>query len=97
MVEHSFNTQQQSVLNLDLKTHIFLEGPFKSGKTALALARLREYAINSDPTHQVLVLIPQQTLSLPYRHCIQNPDFPAGVLPTIITLAGLARKFITLN
>ena len=53
-----FNAQQQAVLDAEINTHIFLEGPFKSGKTTLGVARLQNAAAQSDPSHQILVLNP---------------------------------------
>lgn len=92
-----YTTQQQDVLNVEINSHVFLEGPFKSGKTSVGLFRMKEMAAHADPTHQILVLTPQRSLSIPYRTCMQAPDFPAGVLPNVTTLAGLARQLIRLS
>lgn len=89
-----FNAQQQAVLDAEINTHIFLEGPFKSGKTTLGVARLQNAAAQSDPSHQILVLTPQRSLAAPYRNILLDPGFPAGVAPTIATLSGLSRQFI---
>lgn len=91
------NAQQQAALDAELISHVFLEGPYKSGKTTIGLARLREAAASADPAHQVLVLTPQRSLARPYRDAILKPDFPAGVLPALTTYAGLARQFIRLH
>jgi len=91
-----FSVQQQAVLDTEINTHVFLEGPFKSGKTTVGVARLMSAAAQSDPTHQILVLTPQRSLANPYRNGIRNPNFPPGVLPTLSTLAGLSRQFIRL-
>jgi hypothetical protein len=89
-----FNVQQQAVLDAEINTHIFLEGPFKSGKTTLGVARLLSVAAQSDPSHQILVLTPQRSLAVPYRSALLDIGFPAGVAPTITTLSGLSRQFI---
>ena len=96
MNANHFNAQQQAVLDMELHSHIFLEGPFKSGKTSTGTAFLRKAAAVSDPSRQILVLTPQRSLSNPYRATTRNPDFPSGVLPTITTLTGLSRQFIRL-
>ncbi|MGV8027123.1 MAG: hypothetical protein AB2L18_11245 [Anaerolineaceae bacterium] len=89
-----FNAQQQAVLNAEMITHLFLEGPFKSGKTTLGVARLLSAAELSDPSHQILVLTPQRSLAAPYRKVLLDPGFPAGAAPTITTLSGLSRQFM---
>lgn len=91
-----FTAQQQAVLDMEINSHIFLEGPFKSGKTSTGVAFLSKATAGSDPSHQVLVLTPQRSLSNPYRECIRSSDFSSGVLPTITTLTGLSRQFIRL-
>ena len=96
MNANHFNAQQQAVLDMELHSHIFLEGPFKSGKTSTGTAFLRKAAAVSDPSRQILVLTPQRSLSNPYRATTRDPDFPSGVLPTITTFTGLSRQFIRL-
>jgi len=46
-----YTTQQQDVLNVEINSHVFLEGPFKSGKTSVGLFRMKEMAAHADPTH----------------------------------------------
>ncbi len=89
-----FNAQQQTVLDAGMNSHLFLEGPFKSGKTIIGVERLKSAAVRSVPSYQVLVLTPQRSLANPYRNAILDPGFPAGVLPTLTTLSGLSRQFI---
>ena len=91
-----YNSQQQEVIRCEIASHLFIEGPFKSGKTSAATAKLKELAVHSAPQQQILILTPQASLSKPYRRCVLEPDFPAGVVPTITTLAGLSRQFIRL-
>ncbi len=96
MNANHFNAQQQAVLDMDIHSHIFLEGPFKSGKTSTGAAFLRKTAEDSSPSRQILVLTPQRSLSNPYRACTRDPNFSSGVLPTITTFTGLSRQFIRL-
>ncbi|HAF61093.1 MAG TPA: hypothetical protein DCK95_02070 [Anaerolineaceae bacterium] len=91
-----YNSLQQEVIESEINTHLFLEGPFKSGKTSAATARLKHLADQSNPEHQILILTPQHTLSQAYQRCLLESDFPSGVIPTITTLAGLSRQFIRL-
>ena len=96
MTMQQYNSQQQEVIQCEITSHLFIEGPFKSGKTSAAVARLKKMAVHSDPQQQILILTPQSSLSKPYRRCLLEPDFPTGVAPTVTTLAGLSRQFIRL-
>lgn len=93
---HTYTIAQQKVLNTPINSHIFLEGPFKTGKTSTATARLKQIAAQMDISHQVLILVPQLSLANRYRRTVIDMNFPAGIPPTITTLAGLSQQFIKL-
>jgi hypothetical protein len=78
------------------RSKIFLAGPPGSGKTTLAVERLRWLIRRGMPTTSILVLTPQRTLATPYYDALRDPDLgPAGTVD-VITLDGLARRVIQL-
>ncbi|NMC47466.1 MAG: hypothetical protein GYA52_11635 [Chloroflexi bacterium] len=92
----SFNTAQQELLDSPIPGHIALNGPFKSGKTTVAIARMLQISAHCNPFGRLLVLVPQLSLAEKYRQAVLEAQFPAGNPPTITTLAGLSRQFIQL-
>lgn len=75
---------------------IFLEGEPGSGKTTAGVARLQFLLEQGVPGEHILILLPQRTLAKPYYQFISQPDLPAGGLPTVVTLGGLAQRTIQL-
>ena len=57
---------------------IFLSGPPGSGKTTLAVRRLRYLLSEGIPGEQILILVPQRTLATPYYRVLLSIDSPAG-------------------
>ncbi|MFN8493441.1 MAG: hypothetical protein U0350_37930 [Caldilineaceae bacterium] len=76
---------------------VFLTGPFGSGKTTLAIERirwlLRQERIRGD---DILVLTPQRTLAQPYLAVLRGPNMPSGTPVQVTTFAGLARHAVEL-
>lgn len=74
------------------RNSLFLAGPFGTGKTTAALARIRwllsQERIRGD---DILVLVPQRSLGRPYTEALRQPDIPAGPPVRVTTYAGLAR------
>jgi hypothetical protein len=75
---------------------IFLSGLPGSGKTTLAVHRLRSLLEVGVPAEQVLVLVPQRTLAQPYFDAVRSADLPAGGTVDVVTLGGLARRALDL-
>ena len=72
-------------------TTIFLEGPAKTGKTSSALEYLaKEFSNSSD---EILVLVPQRTIGIPYSDLLD--EYPQINL-RISTITGLARNTVEL-
>ncbi len=74
-----------------------LSGPFGSGKTTLALARIRwllaQERVRGD---DILVLTPQRTIAEPYHSALRSAAIPGGAPVRVTTLAGLARHAVEL-
>lgn len=79
------------------RTKVFLTGPFGSGKTTLAIERvrwlLRQERVRGD---DILVLVPQRTLAEPYRSALAGAATPAGSPVRITTFASLAQQSVEL-
>jgi len=75
---------------------LFLSGPPGSGKTTLAVRRLRYLLEEGVPAEQILILVPQRTLAAPYYDALHSVDFPAGGAVDIATIGGLARRTLDL-
>jgi hypothetical protein len=91
MAEYIYTEQQTSVIEAPLPGSIFISGPAGSGKTSAAIGRL-ERLLAQVPGHQILVLVPQRSLGLPYEKFLRENHAYRGSLPSIITLGGLARR-----
>jgi hypothetical protein len=88
--------KQVAILTRSPQAKIFLSGPAGSGKTTLAVERLRWLIRRGMPATTILVLVPQRTLATPYYAALRDPALgPAGTVD-IITLDGLARRLIRL-
>ena len=76
---------------------ICLRGPFGTGKTSLALERIRwllsRERIRGD---DILVLAPQRTSALPYYDALRRGNMPPGAPVRVTTFAGLARSSVEL-
>jgi hypothetical protein len=76
---------------------LFLTGPYGSGKTTLAIERVRwlltQERVRGD---NILVLIPQRTLAGPYTAAFRGANALPGTPVQINTLSGLARNAVEL-
>ena len=75
---------------------IFLSGPPGSGKTTLAVRRMRHLLDQGIPAEQILILVPQRTLATAYFDALHSVDSPAGGMVTVATIGGLARRTLDL-
>lgn len=88
--------QQRTLLESPFSDKVYITGPASSGKTTAGVARMLQMAGNGIPARSILVLVPQRSLGIPYAKAIQDPEFPAGGQPTVLTLGGMAQRMIAL-
>ena len=72
----------------------FLEGPAGTGKTTVAVARLRHILMQGVSATDILVLAPQRTLLRPYQRVLRSADLPPGATVATVTIGGLARRMV---
>lgn len=75
---------------------LFLSGPAGTGKTTLAVRRLRFLLEQGVPAEQILILLPQRTLGTPYQAFLGSPTAPPGENVDTATVGGLARRTLDL-
>ena len=89
-------TREQNDTLTALRRRIFLTGPPGTGKTTLAVQRLRLLVGQGMPPTAILVVLPQRLLATPYLDALHDPTLgPTGAVD-VITLDGLARRLIAL-
>ncbi len=74
--------------------NLLLSGNAQTGKTTQAVQWLLE-KIQTVPTHQILIIVPQRTLGEAYQNAIQASVQPLAEIP-IITIGGLAKRMVNL-
>ncbi len=87
---------QLDVIHAPLTAKIFLEGPAGTGKTTTGVERLLQLIALGIPADDILVLVPQRTLAIPYYDAINDPGLQPGGTVDVFTIGGLARKMIEL-
>ncbi|OGO28185.1 MAG: hypothetical protein A2Z16_08145 [Chloroflexi bacterium RBG_16_54_18] len=92
---HTLTPTQASLVE-DLSGKRFIEGPAGCGKTTAALALILSLVDSGVPAGEILLLVPQRTLALPYLHILRNPAFPAGRVLEVHTLGSLTRRMLQL-
>ena len=88
----------EAILPLIQSNHkLCLAGPFGSGKTTLAIERIRwllgRERVRGD---DILVLTPQRTVAEPFYTALRSAAMPSGAPVRVTTLAGLARQAVEL-
>jgi len=89
-------TPAQASLTEDPSGKRFIEGPAGCGKTSGALAHIVSLVDSGVPAGEILLLVPQRTLALPYLHIFHHPAFPAGRVLEVHTLGSLSRRMLQL-
>lgn len=87
---HSYSEMLQFV-GMD---SVFIFGAFGSGKTQAGLDWFDQLIQKGTPADEVLILVPQRSIGMPYF--IKSQESPACLsgFPTLITINGLARRMI---
>ena len=80
----------------DLSGKRFIEGPAGCGKTTAALALILSLVDSGVPAGEILLLVPQRTLALPYLQIFHHPAFPTGRVLEVHTLGSLTRRMLQL-
>ena len=96
MVEKTIQlTPQQQALATN-SGRLFLEGAAGTGKTTVAIGRLLHLIESGVPASEILVLVPQRVLALPYHHALRSAELPPGGEVTISTMSGITLNMIEL-
>lgn len=90
------SSQQQIIVRLPINQKIFLEGAAGTGKTTAGYARLLHLLAQGVTSHELLVIVSQQSLALPYLNAVDAGPVSAGGRVRAVTLAGLAQEAIGL-
>lgn len=72
----------------------FIEGPYGTGKTSIALGYLQDYLANGLSAHQLLILVPQRTLGRVYQQRLATLAHPNTASVEMVTIGGLAQRTI---
>lgn len=89
-------SEQQSLVDLPLKSKIFLQGTAGTGKTTAGVLWLQKLIEAGVPPHQVLVFVPQRSLADPYLLSMRGDYFGVHSLINAMTFGGLARRTVDL-
>lgn len=87
---------QIEIIERPINSSIFLEGQAGSGKTTVGVWRMLYLLRSGVPANQVLVLVPQRTLGLPYQFALFDETLSPGGQPALLTVGGLARRMVDL-
>ena len=89
------SSEQQAVARFDSVASLFLSGPAGSGKTTAGVARLQALLQSGVAGENVLILLPQRSLGIPYRQLLDSAQF-SGSNVDLLTVGGLAQRSIAL-
>jgi hypothetical protein len=84
--------EQRAIIEQPIDTFIFLEGLAGRGKTTVGVERILHLLENGIPGNQILLMVPQRTLAVPYDEILRSSGIPAGGAVNIMTIGGLARR-----
>lgn len=96
MESSGYTDQQAHIIAMPYSGSVYLEGISGTGKSFAAAARMQAMIESGIPGHTILMLVPQRTLAYPYYEVMSQPVLPAGSVPGVFTLGGLARRMVDL-
>ncbi len=94
MAVWTYTEAQQAIIDRPLDAKLWLEGIAGTGKTTVGAGRLARMLDEGVPGDQLLVLVPQRTLGLPYDLMLRDPALPAGGEVRIATYGSLGRELV---
>jgi len=89
-------SSQSETLAQPFDHSIFLHGPAGCGKTTVGVQRVLQWINAGIPAEEILVLVPQRSLAIPYYEALRSPELPPGGVTDILTLGGLGQRMISL-
>ena len=69
----SLSDIQQAVVNIGAGAKLFLHGPAGTGKTTAGVERLTHLLEGGVPGCEILVIVPQRSLGVPYHEAAVDP------------------------
>ncbi|KAA3643870.1 MAG: hypothetical protein DWQ07_17290 [Chloroflexi bacterium] len=85
---------QLDIAEASLDSKVFLQGVAGTGKTAAGIARLQYLLDQGVQAENILVLVPQRALGLPYAQAVQEQSGTQMI--DFLTIGGLARRMVDL-
>ena len=87
-------TAQRAIVNAPLERKIWLEGIAGSGKTSSGIARLLRLLEQGVPAENILLFVPQRSLSSPYRDAIREHSATSGGQLAVHTIGSLSKDMV---
>lgn len=95
MNSFSYTSFQQEIIDLAIPGKYFFKGIASNGKTTTAVGRLGRL-LSRIPGNQILIFVPQRNLGQPYLDYFSSSRNSYGVLPSVLTIGGFARRMVDL-
>ena len=92
----SISDLQQTVGDSGAGAKLFLHGPAGTGKTTAGVEWLTHLLEGGVPGGEILVIVPQRSLGVPYYEAAVDPALPPGGQVTVQTLGGVAQRTVEL-
>lgn len=91
-----FTNAQLEVISSRKSKRVFLCGNYGTGKTTTGLGRVNYLIDQKVAPQNILILVPQRALAIPYYHHFANGNSAFLRDIPILTIGGLARRMISL-
>jgi hypothetical protein len=90
------NEVQRQIVERPITGKVFVEGTAGAGKTTAGVERLAHLLRSGVSADEILVIVPQRTLAIPYDERLGDVTLPAGGEVRIATLGSLGREMVDL-